>query len=420
MKPIFTIAKFTAKDMLSRKSFRISTLIILLLIIVGCNIPAFLGTLGGGTFTDKILISDPANVYEGTLSSLAELSGTIDDNTIPDPISPLDYEFVIEPTDFDTIKTKIQNGEINSAIIVSETEAGANLEYVVKNTALTTTIPQDLFALLGTLYTNVQISKLNLTPAQLAILNTPLDINITQVDEQQIGGNIFAMMMLSIALFYAIYFCAFQVSSSITVEKTSKIIETLVTSTSPRNIIIGKTLGIGLVGLFQMLLIVGTAITSAYLFIDRAIIEALFDMSHFTIGLGFMSIVYFILGYLLYAFAYALTGSTVNKPEDVQSANVPVAIVAVCGFYLAYFTLTDPTSEINTLAALLPISSPFCMPIRMMMGLTTPLEIIASTLILLAAIALIANIAIKIYSNAILNYGTKLSLPELLKLYKAK
>lgn len=406
MKDIFTVAKFTAKDMLGRKSFRMSTIIIMLFIIVGCNIPNFLNAINGGDFSDKVLITDQSDLYDGQLSALQD--------AVPN------YDLVIENRSAEDIKNQIKDGELNSAIIITPGEHAPHIEYVVKNAAVSGTIPAELFEPLNTLYRNLQISKLHLTPNQIANLTTPIDVEIAQVDEQQINGNIVAMMMLSIVLFYAIYFCAFQVSSSITVEKTSKIIETLVTSTNPSNIVIGKTLGIGLVGLLQMAIIVTTAIVSAYSFLDHAIIEAVFDMSHFNIFLGLMSIVYFVLGYALFAFAYALTGSTVNKPEDIQSANGPVAIISMIGFYFAYFTLTDPTSSINGFAAVFPISSPFCMPIRIMMGLASPVEIIISVLVLLVTIAIIARIAIKIYSNAILNYGTKLSIPELLKLYKNK
>lgn len=146
------------------------------------------------------------------------------------------------------------------------------------------------------------------------------------------------MMLMSLVLFYAIYFCAYQVSSSITTEKTSKIMETLVTSTTPRTIVLGKTIGIGIVGLLQMVLIVGTALISAKSFLEPELLEAALDMSNITPYLGIITIVYFVLGYLAYALLYALTGSTVSKPEDIQSANTPVAILAVVGFYLSYFT----------------------------------------------------------------------------------
>ena len=74
-----------------------------------------------------------------------------------------------------------------------------------------------------------------------------------QTEEQEVQGNPFVIMLISLVLFYAIYFCAYQVSSSITTEKTSKIIETLVTSTTPRTIVLGKTIGIGIVGILVLL-----------------------------------------------------------------------------------------------------------------------------------------------------------------------
>ena len=124
------------------------------------------------------------------------------------------------------------------------------------------------------------------------------------------------------------------------------------------------------------------------------------------------------MGYFTYALLYALTGSTVSKPEDIQSANGPVAILAVVGFYLSYFTMMNPTSSLNVFASLFPISSPFCMPFRIMMGLASTTDVIVSIAILLVTILVIAQIAIKIYSSAILNYGTKMSLKDMVNIYK--
>ena len=225
---------------------------------------------------------------------------------------------------------------------------------------------------------------------------------------------------MSIVLFYAIYFCAYQVSSSITTEKTSKIIETLVTSTSPSSIVIGKTIGIGIVGLVQLVLIITTAVVSCNLFLDPELLSMLVDIKSITISLGIVTILYFILGYFAYALLYALTGSTVSKPEDIQSANTPVAIIVVICFYLSYFTMMNPTSELNSFASLFPLSSPFCMPFRVMMGLAGFKDVLLSIIILLITIILIANITIKIYSNAILNYGSKMSLKDIIKIYKQK
>ena len=169
-----------------------------------------------------------------------------------------------------------------------------------------------------------------------------------------------------------------------------------------------------------MILIVGTALISAKAFLDPELLETALDMSNITPYLGIITIVYFILGYFAYALLYALTGSTVSKPEDIQSANTPVAIVAVIGFYLAYFTMMNPTSELNVFASLFPVSSPFCMPFRIMMGLASGTDVAISIAILVVTILVIAKVAIKIYSNAILNYGTKMSFKDIVNMYKEK
>ena len=139
-----------------------------------------------------------------------------------------------------------------------------------------------------------------------------------------------------------------------------------------------------------------------------------------TLNLGLITLLYFILGYFTYALLYALTGSMVSKPEDIQSANGPIAILVVIGFYLAYFSMMNPASNINQFAALMPFSSPFCMPLRVLMGITTTGELIASIAILAVTIFIIAKISIKVYSSAILNYGTKMNFKEIIKMCKNK
>ncbi len=405
MKDLFTVMKFTMKDMVKRKSFIISTIIFLVMIIVGFNVPKILKSIKGEDTVDKLLIVDESNVFEGALESLKKLD--------------TGYEIEIANLKYDEVKEKIQNEEIESAIFVEKQEENIKIKYIVKDATMMEEIPEDIISTINTLYTNIQISKLGLTEEQLKSITPNFEFSLEQTDEKA-NGNVFAMMLLSIVLFYAIYFCAYQVSSSITTEKTSKIIETLVTSTSPKTIVLGKTIGIGIVGLLQMILLVGTALISAKVFLEPGMIEQVLDMSAITPYLGIVTIIYFILGYFAYALLYALTGSTVSKPEDIQSANGPVAMLAVIGFYLSYFTMMNPTSEMNIFASLFPISSPFCMPFRIMMGLAKPTDVLISISILIVTILVIAKVTIKIYSNAILNYGTKMSLKDIIKVYKDK
>ena len=402
MKDLLVVMKFTMKDMIKRKSFIISTIIFLIMIVVGFNIPNILKSINGEDTSDKLVIVDEENIFEGSLESLKNVD--------------TGYEIKISNSKYEEIKEKINNDEIKSAIIVEKTNNNVKIRYIVKNTTMMANVPDDIISMMNSLYSNLQISKLGLTESQLQSITPNFDYELEQTEEEKANGNVFAIMLLSIVLFYAIYFCAYQVSSSITTEKTSKIIETLVTSTSPKTIVLGKTIGIGVVGLLQLILLVGTALISAKAFLDPELINSILDISAITPYLGIITVIYFILGYLAYALLYALTGSTVSKPEDIQSANGPVAMLAVIGFYLSYFTMMNPTSSLNVFASIFPISSPFCMPLRIMMGTATTSEILISIAVLVVSTILVAMIAIKVYSSTILNTGARLSLKDAIKM----
>lgn len=410
MKDIFTIMQFTMKDMIKRKSFIISTIIIVIFIIVGLNIPNIIKSFSSSSEIDvtgeKIIYLDEDNIYQNTL----------------DNIKSDDYGISFEKSklSIDELKEQINNDEIDSALIIKkgETDNSISYTYLIKNSFFSDGVPDYLATVLQSAYQELIYQNLELNEDTIIKLHPTYNYFLEQTEETK--GNTLAMMILSILLFYAIYFCAFQVSSSITTEKTSKIIETLVTSTPPRSIVLGKTLGIGLVGLCQLLLYLIVAVICAKLFIEKEVLESIIGASSLTLSLGLITLLYFILGYFTFAFLYALSGSMVSKPEDIQSANSPIAFISLIGFYLAYFSMTSPTSKINFIASLVPISSPFCMPMRIMMGIATPMEVLISIIILIITILIIAYVTIKVYTNAIINYGTKFSFKNIIKLYKQK
>lgn len=409
MKDFFTVAEFTVKETIRRKSFSISMLIIIVIIVIGFNIPNIVNRFSNGSSEkEKILIVDSDNIFEDTIINIGNEDSSYEYTISKDSISQ------------DDIKKKLKNDEFDSCLVFKKENQKIQIDYIVESLMIGQTIPQDLIENFSIQYTAVQIKKAGLTQEQLESMFTQFDINTIQIDENAAKGNSIVPMLLSIVLFYAIYFCAYQVSTSITTEKTSKIMETLVTSTSPKQIVLGKTVGIGFVGICQVAIITMVAVFSAKTFLPVESIKNVFDLSAINAQFIIATIVYFLLGYFMYALLYALTGSMVSKPEDIQSANGPVAILAVIGFYLSYFSMVNPASNINLFAAIFPISAPFCMPFRILVGSAKLSEIIASIGILGVCILAIAKISIKIYSNAILNYGTKLSLKNVLKIYKSK
>lgn len=408
MRDLLTVAEFTIKEAVKRKSFIISNIIIIAIIILGFNVPNIINSFSGENTKEKekILIIDAGNIFGSELITLNQEE---------------DYTYIMSKQDFtqEEIKQKLESEEIDSCVRFKKEDGKIKIDYIVKSLMMGESIPQSLIETFQTQYTAAQIEKAGLSQEQLKAMFTEFEVNAIQTDENAGSGNVFVMMLLSIVLFLAIYYCAYQVSTSITIEKTSKIMETLVTSTSPRAIVLGKTIGIGLVGLIQVIVIATTAIISANMFLPAGILDEIFDMSNITVSLGIITLVYFILGYFTYAFLYALTGSMVSKPEDIQSANGPVAIIVVIGFYLSYFSMMNPTSSINKFAAIFPFSSPFCMPFRILMGSATPQEIAISIAVLIITILIIAKVSIKIYSSAILNTGTKMNLNNVLKMYKS-
>lgn len=409
MSDFIAVAKFTIKEMVKRKSFLISNLIILLIIVIGFNVPNILDLSSNDSETqgEAVLVIDSKNIYNGSLETLNQME--------------LGNKFEIknEEISLEQIEEKINNGEIQEAIIIKEENGNVKVQYIVDSLGMGKN-EQVYKQVFSELYKGVKMSQIGLNAQQIQTINENIILDVTEIKEGTSGGMLFATMMLCIVLFYAIYFCAYQVSSSITTEKTSKIMETLVTSTTPRTIVVGKTIGIGIVGLCQVLAIAIVAFISYKLFLPAGMLEGFIDVSKLTPQFIIMTIVYFLLGYTLFAFLYALTGSTVSKPEDVQSANSPIAFLAVIGFYLAYFSMMNPTSQINTFASIFPVSSPFSMPFRIVGNTATIWEIALSIGVLIVTIAVVANVAIKIYSSAILHYGTKLSIKDLFKIYKEK
>ena len=407
MRSLFTVITFTIKDMVKRKSFIISNLIILLIIVIGFNVPKFLE--GISIEATKITILDNTDIFQGKLDSLH------------DKFLELGYDVQVDKTSTkEQIQDKVRSKEISSAIILTKSDNVLYFEYLVDGIGIGTTVPTDVISAIQLTYQNMQLVALGIPEESLPQISTENNISITSLSTDESSSNIFIMMLLSVVLFYAIYFYAYQVSSAITIEKTSRIIETLVTSTSPRIIVIGKTIGIGLVGIAQTLILILVAVICANAFLPPETATMIFEMIKLTPQMIGIIAIYYLLGYSLYALLYALTGSTVSKPEEIQSANGPVAILAVIGFYLSYFTMMNPTSNLNEIAALVPISSPFCMPFRVMMGLSNTNEILLSIAILIVTIILVTHISIKIYSSAILNYGEKISLKKMFNMYKSK
>ncbi len=415
MKDMITILKYTIKENVTKKSFIITTIILMLMIVLVCNIPNIVNTIGGEEKEEqslKYVLIDHDNIIGNDINALVEMGKTIN------------WEIDINTTNTDEAIEKIQNNEIDGMleVLLDEETKSAKLKYTSNGSIYVDdqSIINQFISMIKTIQINNILKQANVSPESLNIINADIEYETKHLQDANDNSGI--AMAASFILFFAVYFYGNYVAVSVSSEKTSRVMETLVTSTTPRNIILGKTVAMGLVGLGQMLLLIFTAFVSYKLFIppEMDIISSIMGNMNINIYSILICLIYFILGYTVYAFLNAVTGATVSKVEDLNSAQMPVAMIALISFYLAYFTATVPDSSASKFASIFPFSSAFSMPGRILAGGVASWEIIISIAILLVTAVLLAFISIKAYSGAVLHYGKRLNIKELLKLSKEK
>lgn len=255
--------------------------------------------------------------------------------------------------------------------------------------------------------------------------------------------NMIVPMISSLVLFMFIFAYSQLVAQSVAIEKSSKIMEYLLTSIKPLAVIIGKVLAICTVSLMQFLIIIAGGFlgflvsmpfgiftkintlvaASAASGIGAEAQSVLTDIqgafSSVNIGTIIVILITFILGFLLYALIAGLAGASISKMEDLSAAIQPMSFVGVLGFYLAYFPQIGGNTEpniISTISHYLPISSPFCLPSAYMLGQVSTGEAVISLLILLASVVVLTLLVAKVYEHIVLHTGNRLKISDMLKI----
>jgi ABC-2 type transport system permease protein len=221
-------------------------------------------------------------------------------------------------------------------------------------------------------------------------------------------GAVFGVLIFITIVIYGMW-----VAAGVVAEKSSRVMELLVSAASPRQLVIGKALGIGLAGATQYVLVLVPAIltlltedriATALLGPDAGIAPSLKALSP-TLLLAFG--VYYSLGFALYSLIYAAAGSLVSRPEDLQIIALPLSLLAIVGYIQAILALTGGITGFIRFASLVPFWSPFVMLTRLSVGRVEPIEIVVSVGLLLATIAVTAVVAIRIYAAGVLLYGQR-------------
>jgi ABC-2 type transport system permease protein len=224
------------------------------------------------------------------------------------------------------------------------------------------------------------------------------------------GGQIAAGYLTGILLFMALMTAGQLVAQGVVEEKSSRVVELLLATLRPWQLMAGKVLGIGLMGLLQVGAVVVAGVGSAL---------ALGVVSSSSVDLGataLWALIWFVIGFATYAFVLAALASLVSRQEDVAAVIGPVtavmAIPYVIGVGIAPWA---PDSPLVVILSYIPFASPMLMPIRIALGAVTPTEVAIALVLSLAIIPLLVWFAGRVYSNAVLRSGGRLSLREAMK-----
>ena len=417
MQEFLTVLKYTFKENLRRKTFIISTVISLILTILIISLPAIIKTFEDNkTQTEQQAEGSKNQAQKGVVFVIDEKNILKEDlNKLSKAF--LEYEFKFEPdSSIDMLKNKVKEEENNTLLILGEKDGVPSFDYIVKQ-AGSGPNPSAVSGTIKRIFVTDLLTTANVSDNISAMVQSDISFNVSELGKGKMNGYI-SSIVISMLLFFAIYFYGYGVAMSVASEKTSRVMELLVTSTKPSKIILGKSAAMGLLGLSQLFLMVLTGtITYKLTFPENfAIAGQMLDFSSFTAFSIIMIIVYFILGYSLYAMMNAVAGATVSKAEDVNSALMPISIISMVSFYTGYFSLSVPKSAVAIVSSIIPFSAPFSMPCRILATEVPLWQIAASLFSLIITIIFIAWMSIKIYSSAILHYGRRLKIKDLIKM----
>jgi ABC-2 type transport system permease protein len=247
-----------------------------------------------------------------------------------------------------------------------------------------------------------------LSPAEIRRALDPPPLAVADVSGDEADGAGLAFVG-SLLLYLSIMGFGYAVASGVIEEKTSRVIELLLSTIQPAQLLAGKVLGIGLVGLVQLLatVVVGVAIVVG---------SGEIDLPSSTASTAVLVAVYFVLGYALYACAFAVAGAIVSNQEDTQSTTTPMMVLLVGGYLASFPVIEEPDGLLAQILTFVPPVAPMIVPVRAAQDALPAWELALSIALMLAATIALVLLAARIYERTILRTGSPLKLSAALRL----
>jgi len=253
------------------------------------------------------------------------------------------------------------------------------------------------------------ITELGLTDEEVARLLVPVPLServLVVEDPEETPRRIGALAGMFVLYMSILIFGQF-VAMGIVEEKQNRVVEVVLSRIKPAQLLVGKVLGIGALGLLQVLAI-GAAAVVALTFVDLP------DVSLAGLGAEIIASVVFwyLLGFTLYSFLYAALGATVSRQEDLQGAVILPVFLILPGFFLAQVAVEFPDGTLATVGSLVPFWTPMVMPVRMASGGVPWVQVALSVALVALTIVVLVRVGARVYSGAVLRTGARVKLRD--------
>lgn len=353
----------------------------------------------------------------------------------------IEFIYVKDKTREETIYQAAEHSSRSIAVIISARDAGYDIETVVPNNSeISDENASELLPLIQTAFESGKLMQSGLSAEQLSILLKPVVPSYEDIGESKnIGADVIKMiapMLFGLIMYMMLMLYGQSISKSISTEKTSKLMETLLTSIHPYGLITGKVLAMTSIAVLQFLIWIiasvvglygGNAVASAiYPEYENSVITIInflkdnIGESAMTLPAVILAIIIFCVGFLFYCVLAGLAGSMVSKPEEAANTQGVFVFPIVISWLFCYITPLTGNEGTMRILRLIPLTIPFSVPVDLITGVIGIGQGILSLAILLAFSLLVIMLSARLYKGLVLYTGQKLSLKTLGNIIRAK
>ncbi len=312
---------------------------------------------------------------------------------------------------------EIKDGDLNGYLLLKKTDKDYSADFFAENVSDFGTIRQLEDATSGSIIER-RLSQAGMDPNQINELSKPIDIKTKKLVEsgtkEDSGQTMILGLIMMVILYTTMIIYGMTVLRGIVEEKQSRIVEVIISSISPLELMFGKIIGIGLVGLLQFTV---WSLFAAVLPMALATMSVASpaNLPEIPKALLIYFVLYFVLGYFLYATLFALAGSIVSNDQDAQSVQMPITMLLIIATIFSSLIIRDPNGTASVILSLVPFFGPVLMFLRIAVQTPPIWQIVLSLGLMVVTIIACSWLAAKIYRVGILMYGKRPTVPELIK-----